>query len=68
MLKHMTMISTRTSEEAAQDESNQQDQSQETASAIAATSRMDPYFKQPDLPADFKFMEPYIKSNERQWK
>lgn len=34
----------------------------------AAGSRMEPYFKQPDLPDDFKFMEPYIKGYERDWK
>lgn len=30
--------------------------------------RMLPYFQQPELPANFKFMEPYIKGYERDWK
>lgn len=30
--------------------------------------RMQPYFQQPELPPDFKFMEPYIKGYERDWK
>lgn len=34
----------------------------------AIGSRMEPYFKQPELPDDFKFMEPYIKNYERDWK
>ena len=34
----------------------------------AAGSRMEPYFKQPELPDDCKFMEPYIKGYERDWK
>ena len=34
----------------------------------AQQGRMLPYFQQPELPADFKFMEPYIKGYERDWK
>lgn len=60
MLKNM--ITTRTSEEAAQAEAATMDRSG------GAPGRMDQYFKQPDLPADFKFMEPYIQGNERDWK
>ena len=55
------MMTTRTSQEAAQAEA--------AASADrSAPGRMDQYFKQPPLPPDFKFMEPYIKGNERDWK
>lgn len=31
-------------------------------------NRMNPYFKQPELPASFKFMEPYFRDYERNWK
>lgn len=46
---------------------------QVSAMAIANPSqqefnRMDPYFKQPQLPADFKFMESYFRDYERNWK
>lgn len=34
----------------------------------AAGSRMEPYFKQPELPNDCKFLEPLIKGYERDWK
>ncbi|XP_045024052.1 uncharacterized protein LOC116929374 isoform X7 [Daphnia magna] len=33
----------------------------------AAGSRMEPYFKQPELPNDCKFLEPLIKGYERDW-
>lgn len=76
------MISTKTSEEAQAEEKSQNQILSSTTtngledSAAAAphevggigSSRMTPYFKQPELPADFKFMEPYIKCNERDWK
>ena len=73
------MISTKTSEEAQAEEKSQNQILSSTNgledSAAAppevggiGSSRMTPYFKQPELPADFKFMEPYIKCNERDWK
>ncbi|KAI9562159.1 hypothetical protein GHT06_013124 [Daphnia sinensis] len=34
----------------------------------AAGSRMEPYFKQPELPNDCKHLEPLIKGYERDWK
>ena len=31
-------------------------------------NRMEPYFKQPQLPANYKYMEPYFRNYERNWK
>lgn len=77
------MISTKTSEEAQAEEKSQNQILSSTTTNVAledsaaaaphevggiGSSRMTPYFKQPELPADFKFMEPYIKCNERDWK
>lgn len=72
------MISTKTSEEAQAEEKSQilSSTTNVLEDSTAAphevgglgSSRMTPYFKQPELPADFKFMEPYIKCNERDWK
>ncbi len=33
-----------------------------------AQSRMGPYFKQPELPADIRYLEHYITEYERAWK
>ena len=73
MLRHMKMISTRpvpdtvpigkmmnTSDSCLYDNN--------FGGGQAAGSRMKPYFKQPELTLDCKYLEPLIKGYERDWK
>lgn len=71
MLRHMKMISTRPVPEpltGTRRISFADGDNNNFGGGQAAGSRMEPYFKQPELPDDFKFMESYIKSYERDWK
>ena len=70
MLKHMKMISTRPVPETPIGKMNTSDYSCDNifGGGQAAGSRMEPYFKQPELPLDCKYLEPLIEGYERDWK
>jgi hypothetical protein len=70
MLRHMKMISTRPVPETSAGKMNTCDYSCDNnfGGSQAAGSRMEPYFKQPELPLDCKYLEPLIKGYERDWK
>lgn len=73
MLRHMKMISTRPVPDIPgmkTGKTNSPDGSCDNnfGGGQAAGSRMEPYFKQPELPSDCKFLEPLIKGYERDWK